>query len=186
MAAITLKQYNAIKRDAGTFQGTRAQLAEKHGVSERTVRKVLAAETWGAYLKKNEESRKKYGAKKARAEAQDDRVEMPPVPWGDSGLFEGTKGARALEDDLVIQDPDAPKIVDEIHEYPTNPPVLIRTPAVRDLGQISPEVCGWIRKAADLSPELRGIIGALAVWSPEHLTEHLALLHDSLDHRSAD
>lgn len=167
MAAITLKQYNAIRKAAQGYQGTRAQLGAEHGISERTVRKVLAAESWQDYKRKNlDTSRKAQAAQKARAEAE--KVSPPPV------------------DDLVIPNPDGPAIVDELHEYPTDPPVLIRTPAVRDLGQISPEVCGWIREAADRSPELRGIIGALAVWSPEHLTEHLALLHDSLDHRSAD
>lgn len=181
MAAITLKQYNAIRLAAQSVQCTRAQLAAEYEVSERTVRKILAADSWEDYRTKNQvTSRKAQAAHKAKQAAES----IPP--WDDSGLFEGTKGARALEDNLVIPDPDAPKVVDELHEYPTNPPVLIPTPSVRDLGQISPEVCGWIREAADRSPELRGIIGALAVWSPEHFTEHMALLQDSLDHRCAD
>lgn len=167
MAAITLKQYNAIRKAAKDYKGTRGQLAAEHGVSERTLRKILAAETWKEYREKNVvTSRKAQAAHKAKKAAES----IPP--WEDSG--------RALEDDLVIQDPDAPKVVDEIHEYPADPPVLIPTPSVRDLGQISTDVCGWIREAADRSPELRGIIGALAVWSPEHFTEHMALLQDSL------
>lgn len=155
MAAITLKQYNAIRKAAVGYKGTRAQLAAEHGVSERTLRKILAAETWKEYREKNVvTSRKAQAAQKAKKQA----AESIP-PWEDSG--------QALEDDLVIQDPDKP---------------VVTGPVAADPCQLSPEVCWWIRKACGFGSngEIRGLIGALACYSPDHFTEHMALLNDSL------
>lgn len=171
MAAITLKQYNAIRKAARDYKGTRGQLAAEHGVSERTLRKILAAETWKEYREKNVvTSRKAQAAHKAKQAAES----IPP--WEDAG--------RALEDDLVMQDPDVPAPSEDDGGLP---PITVTVSGdMTTVGRIGSEVCRWIREAADRSPELRGIIGALAVWSPEHFTEHLALLQDSLENKYRD
>ena len=167
MAAINQKTFDKIRKAAKTYQGTIAQLAAEQGSSERTVRRILAAKNWTDYRERTvAASHKAQAARKARAEAE------KTIPhWESSGLFEGTTGATALEDDLVIQNPDAPAepeqigITDEIHEMRPKPLDTFEVSGLSDmtcdrihaLSRV-PAAIEIITKAVAICPESIGTI----------------------------
>lgn len=151
--------FDAIRKDA--MNGVSLdRLARRYRISRDTVRRVVSASGWKEWTDKLEQKRLRYHERKKQTAA-----ESCPDKTGDSGLFSGTMGARAMKEaavDEVIQNPDAPVIVDELHEYRPDEVVTV------ELGGLPPEVCDRVHYLSTC-PEAAEIIARAVVLCPESI-----------------
>lgn len=151
--------FDAIRKDA-MLGVSRDRLARRYRISKDTLRRVVRASGWKEWTAKLEQKRLRYHERKMQAAA-----ESSPDKTGDSGLFSGTMGARAMEEtavDEVIQNPDAPVIVDELHEYQPKPLERLKC-----LG-LPKQICERIH-ALSQYPDAVEIIGKAVVLCPESI-----------------
>lgn len=143
--------FDAIRKDA--MNGvSRDRLSRRFRISRDTVRRVVSASGWKEWTAQLEQKRLRYHERKKQAEA-----ESCPDKTGDSGLFSGTTGARAIDE--AIEDPTVPVIVDEFQAY---------RPLVLTLGGLPPEVCERVHYLSTC-PEAVEIISRAVVLCPESI-----------------
>lgn len=151
--------FDAIRKDAmnGVSQD---RLSRRYRISRDTIRRVVNASGWKEWTAKLEQKRLRYHERKKQAAA-----ESCPDKTGDSGLFSGTMGARAMEEAAV--DPMTPVIVDEIHEY---------LPLVLTMSGLPPEVCDMVHYLSTC-PEAVDIIARAVVLCPESIQTIIRALY---------
>lgn len=153
--------FYAIRKDA--MNGVSLDsLSRRYRISRDTTRRVVSSSGWKEWTAKLEQKRLRYHERKKQAAA-----ESCPDKTGDSGLFSGTMGARAMEEaavDEVIQNPDAPEqiIMDELHEYRPRP-----LESLEFLG-LPKQICERIH-ALSKYPAAVEIIGKAVVLCPESI-----------------
>lgn len=143
--------FDAIRADA--MRGmSRERLSRKYEISRDTIRRVVSASGWEEWTAKLEQKRLRYHERKKQTTA-----ESCPDKTGDSGLFSGTTGARAIDE--AIEDPTTPAIVDEFQAY---------RPLVLTLGGLPPEVCDRVHFLST-DPQAMEIIARAVVLCPESI-----------------
>lgn len=148
--------FDAIRKDA-MLGVSRDRLSRRYRISRDTIRRVVRASGWKEWTDKLEQKRARYYERKKQAAA-----ESCPDKTGDSGLFSGTMGARAMEEAAVEEaavDPITPVIVDEYHKY---------RPLVLTMSGLPPEVCDRVHYLSTC-PEAVDIIARAVILCPESI-----------------
>lgn len=148
---ISKDMFTSIRKDLDAGM-SRKDAGEKYHLNPKTISRVAACPTWIAWVQ-----RKAARKRDEAARARDKKAESCPDKTGDSGLFSGTMGDRAMEE--AIEDPEAATIVDELHEY---------MPLVLTLGGLPPEVCDRVHYLSTC-PEAMEIIARALVLCPESI-----------------
>ena len=148
---ISKDMFTSIRKDLADGM-SRKDAGEKYHLNPKTISRVASCPTWLAWTQ-----RKAARKREEAARARDKKAESCPDKSGDSGLFSGTTGARAIDE--AIENPDTPAIVDELHEY---------RPIVLTLGGLPPEVCDRVHYLSTC-PEAAEIIARAVVLCPESI-----------------
>ena len=151
---ISKDMFTSIRKDLGAGM-SRKDAGEKYHLNPKTISRVASCPTWLSWTQRKA-ARKREEAARARYK----KAESCPDKTGDSGLFSGTTGARAIDE--AIENPDTPAIVDEFHEYRPKPLEGFEFLGLPD--KISERI-----HALSKYPEAVEIIGKAVVLCPESI-----------------